>query len=184
MDNKIKLKLLDEVEIQVVGILLERGICEYIRSPATNSNKASINSFSNITLTGKYREIFNVEAVSEEFVRKYRELFPVSRNGSVKTISVKLERFLNEYPQYSLQNIYDATQRYIEYQLHTSGETHIFNADNIIYKKEPGRGGAERIAILNILETYGEHGSTMGDNSDGNSSMGSGSSTEKIVDIL
>jgi hypothetical protein len=151
MKDEIKLKLLDQFEMQFIGILLENNVVSYIKEPKTISNKVASHTFKNVKLNPKYKRIFNVnEKVDDEFVTKFRDLFPKMRKGTKAIVKNKLIRFVNnEGANYTLDEIYEVTQAYIFKVLSTSTPEMVRSANNIIYKKQQG---GEDMLLLSLLE--------------------------------
>lgn len=83
---------------------------------------------------------FQGAKTSDEFVDKYRDLFSskslkmAGKMGDRPSVLKKLERFKLQYPQFTEDIIFQATQDYIKANLHQP--MYIMDADNFIFKIE------------------------------------------------
>jgi len=151
MNNEIKLKLLDEIEVQAVGILLENEIVKYIKPPKNQTNKKVSNTFANITVVDSYLEKFNISVINDDKFEEFVKSYPVTHRGTRSTVKNKLQRFLMEYPMYSIDLIYECIQAYIREIEYTGNKTYMFNLNNMFYKQE---GSFTKSPILDIIAKY------------------------------
>ena len=140
------IELLPKIEIQVCGILIENGICEYIQKPRDNSRKDVHNRFQNLKFTGVIIE----ELVSKEQIEMLRSLYPKGsdRKGDNKVIQIKAIRWLTENNTYTFKDILQVLERYVYSTLHSSGSSMLFNLNNIFYKTDNNKLTASPMKTL------------------------------------
>jgi hypothetical protein len=136
MTNEQIIQLLPRVEVQVCGIFIERGICEYIEKPRPNSRKEQHNRFANLKFTEK--ELSNKILVTEEQIKSLRELYPkgTDRKGDVKVIYQKCIKWLTENHKYTFQDIYDVVECYVNEQMYAGAGDMLYSLNNIFYKTD------------------------------------------------
>lgn len=152
MTDEQKLKLINVIEVQVCGILIENNICEYVETFKKPKSPRVINRFSNMRILEPFASKLGYNEISLEQVEFLRNLYPKGsgRKGTTKTIKSKLTRWLGEFPDYSIEDVKQILKAYVEDMTYTGG--YLFNLDNIFYKKE---GKFEKIPFQAIAEKYG-----------------------------
>ena len=145
------IELLPRIEIQVCGILIENGICEYIQKPRDNSRKDVHNRFQNLKFTSS-----SVDGilVTDENIQSLRALYPKTsdRKGDLKTIRNKATRWLTENSTYTFQDILEVTKKYVYNEMNNSGGDMLFNLNNIFYKLDQGK--YEKSPMSALFEKY------------------------------
>jgi len=156
------IELLPRIEIQVCGILIENGICEYIQKPRNNSRKDIHNRFQNLKFTGVTVE----QLVSKEEIDALRLLYPKGsdRKGDVKVIQSKAIRWLTENNNYLFKDVLQVVERYVFSTMHSSGSNMLFNLNNIFYKTDNNKHTASPMTML--FEKYYNNDSSDDDDSE------------------
>lgn len=128
-------KLIQLIEPQIIGILITKGLI-------TTLSK----NFSDMELTveGKARTGESDELISNEWIEKWRDLWPVSHKGNKEVIRSKLNRFLLNH-DYTIDDILEATQIH----LNKNSPPYCGNANYFFYKKDKKE---EISRCLEILE--------------------------------
>lgn len=151
MTNNQILELLPKIEVQICGILIENGICEYIRKPKNNSHKNIHNCFENLKLTSTF---VGHTLVKDEDIQKLRNLYPErsSRRGEKNVIKEKATRWLTENSKYTFKDILYVVEQYVFNEMNNSGGDMLFNLNNIFYKLEQNRYSTSPMSRL--FDTY------------------------------
>lgn len=139
MTNEQIIQILPRVEVQVCGILIERGICEYIQNPRPNSRKEQHNRFANLKFTAQ--ELGGKVLVTEDQIKSLRELYPKrsDRKGDLKMIYQKCIKWLTENHQYTFNDIYNVMKYYVYEQMQINGGDMLYNLNNIFYKTDSNK---------------------------------------------
>lgn len=152
MNSKQLLNIINLIEIQTCGILIENNICEYIKKPNTNKSEKH-NNFNNMRLLEPYASQFGYSEIDDEFVKKIRSAYPKQshRIGTIKVIKAKLIRFLNNNPQYTKEQILQVISSYSDDMEMKQNTAMMFSLDNIFYKKI---GKIEKSPIESLINSY------------------------------
>jgi len=135
-------KLLRYLEPQITGLLTANGLIE------KNAKK-----FSEIKLTQKGRSIsgFSDPIITEEWLKEWKNMWPVNYRGTTSAIREKLNRFLMEH-DVQLEEIISAT----EHWLMENKTPYHGSAQNFFYKKESGVEVSRCEEYLEIIKEKGE----------------------------
>lgn len=150
MNEKQILKLVSLVENELVGILVFKKICNYIRQPMDKKD----NKLSNIRILEPYNTETSFLSIENEKIEAIRALYPkgTNRRGDLITIKGKLEKFLYDYPAYNYEIIFSTIQRYVQDMVYSGNTSMLFDLNNIFYKLENKK--FLKSPILQLIEKY------------------------------
>ncbi len=146
-------KLVQLVEVQFVGLLIQNNICEYIEKPTVNFDKKKYNNLKNIRILEPHLKEIPFEEITLEMVSQLRDCYPKGsdRKGTPNVIRTKLVRFLGEHPELNFEKILNITQSYVRDKI-VSGETgFLVSLDYIFYKRE---NDVEKSFFVSLIEKY------------------------------
>lgn len=99
--------------------------------------------------------LFSDWDTKDDFIEQYRNLFKavdVTKAGDRPTIIKKMKRFMEEYPQYTKEQILEATRAYIDdYLMNNTSLQFLQNAKYFI-KKERNPAGSKLLEWLEIMK--------------------------------
>lgn len=141
-------KLISNLGDRIIPILLAN---DYVR--LVDKKKGHI--YSNLVITPLGKKLIGYEAASslnipDEWIEKYRDLFPRQRRSHPQAIKDKMNRFVEDHGIYSLDEFYKAAKMYTRDQ---ASSKFVCSADHFFYKYD--KDGTMRsycLQYLNILE--------------------------------
>lgn len=153
-------KVVKLVEEKVVSILLANDLVTLI-------DKDKENKFSNCNPTNKARKQLGEEEidVDDQWMKKFRNLFPKGRQSSPFAIKAKLNRFVADHGKNNMSDIFKAAQLYIH---ELDDLQYACKANNFFYKYE--KDGSLSSYCLEYLERV-ESGDDVGSTSTGYSGI-------------
>lgn len=158
MNKKYLLKLIELIEHQVVGMLIENNIVTYINKPNYNSkrnNYKQYNNFKNIRITPEYSlafgNLFVDQEETREFIKRLRSKYVPNKRGSAELIKKDIEVFLFNNEQYSLDYLEAVLDLYIEESMALNSGKYLMGLNNIFVRRDRN---TVQYPILNIIEQF------------------------------
>jgi hypothetical protein len=124
------LELLQKVEMQprILSVLMAMGL---INSGAHN--------YSSAKLTQKGKEFISDDKLTDEIINKLRDIFPAGDRGSLALVKTKMNRFMNEHENASIDDILRAAQLWVRDKGAFCGKAQYF-----FYKRDNSGGEESR----------------------------------------